>query len=117
MVHDVDKTAIGAPIYIATRGLAPNPFPDVTDFTAISSFGTVQSALAADLSLIDPRINSAHYGHADFLTADDSLADAASPGVPGASLVGGTLLDWMLARTTGTLYTLSAEALGIRATR
>jgi hypothetical protein len=117
VTYDVDKTAIAAPIYAAARGFPSNPFPLVDDSTVIGSFGTTQSPTAAGLSPIPPATNSAHYGHVDFITADDSLSGAVPPGVPGSSLVGETLIDWILARKQGRTHTPNPNALGVLKTR
>jgi hypothetical protein len=115
---DVDKTTIAAPVYVASRGPSRlNPFPLVDDYSAIGAFGTAQSASAAALSPIDPAINSIHYGHSDFVTADDSLAGAVQPGQAGASLVSNTLIDWMLARKSGQTRVPNPNKLGVRQAR
>jgi pimeloyl-ACP methyl ester carboxylesterase len=116
--HDIDRTTISAPTYVARRfPSSGNPFPLVDDYTEINLFGTVQSPTAEGLSPIDPLINSSQYNHSDFLTADDSLAGVRTPGEAGASLTSNTLVDWMLARTEGRTPTPKPKKLGMVKTR
>jgi pimeloyl-ACP methyl ester carboxylesterase len=116
--HDIDRTTIAAPVYVARRGFsATNPFPLVDDFTLINSLGTTQTAAAASLSPIDPTLNSSQYNHSDFLTADDSQAGVRTPGQAGASLTSNTLIDWLLARSTGRVPTPEPKRLGVVQTR
>jgi pimeloyl-ACP methyl ester carboxylesterase len=112
--HDIDRTTIAAPTYVARRApTAGNPFPLVDDYTEINVFGTVQSPTAAGLSPISPVINASQYNHTDFLTADDSLAGARTPGQAGASLTSNTLVDWLLARSEGRTPVPKPKKLGV----
>lgn len=116
--HDIDRTVIAAPVYVARRGLSTtNPFPLVDDFTIINSLGTTQSDVAAARSPIDPALNSFQYGHTDFMMADDSQAGARRPGQAGASLTSNTLIDWLLERSTGRAPTPKPKKLGVVQTR
>jgi len=116
--HDIDRTTIAAPVYVARRGTSTtNPFPLVDDFTIINSLGTSQSDTAAALSPIDPAINSSQYGHTDFMMADDSQAGARRPGQAGASLTSNTLIDWLLERSRGRAPTPKPSKLGVVQTR
>ena len=116
--HDIDRTTIAAPVYVARRfPSSGNPYPLVGDYTEINAFGTVQSPSAAGLSPISPVLNSALYNHSDFLPAGDSLAGVRTPGEAGASLTSNTLIDWILARSTGRTPTPSPDKLGVVQTR
>jgi pimeloyl-ACP methyl ester carboxylesterase len=116
--HDIDRTTIAAPVYVARRGTSTtNPFPLVDDFTIINSLGTSQSDAAAALSPIDPAINSFQYGHTDFMMADDSQAGARTPGQAGASVTSNTLIDWLLERSKGRAPTPKPAELGVVQTR
>ena len=112
--HDIDRTTIAAPVYVARRGFSiTNPFPLVDDFTVINSLGTAQTPTAAGLSPISFLLNSSQYNHSDFLTADDSQAGARTPGQAGASLVSNTLIDWLLSRSEGRAPTPKPKKLGV----
>ena len=116
--HDIDRTVIAAPVYVARRGFSTtNPFPLVDDFTVINSVGTAQTPPAAGLSPISFLLNSSQYNHSDFLTADDSQVGARTPGQAGASLVSNTLIDWLLARSKGRAPTPKPKELGVVQTR
>ncbi len=116
--HDIDRTTIAAPVYVARRGSSlTNPFPLVSDFTNINSAGTTQSAAAATLSPIAAGINSSQYGHTDFMLADDSLGGVRTPGQAGASLTSNTLIDWLLARSVGRISAPKPKKLGVVKTR
>ena len=115
--YDLDKTTVAVPVYVAAREARANPFPRVEDYTAIGPRGTNQSDLARRVSPFDLAISSRLYGHSDFLTADDSLAGRAQPGEPGASVVAGTLVSWLLARSSGTVRVPSSERLGVTSWR
>jgi len=117
ITYDVDKTAIASPVYVAARAQRDNPFPLVTDYTAIGPAGTQQSEIAQRRSPIAATVNARLYGHSDFQMADDSLGDQRAPGENGANLVSNTLVDWVLARTPGTLRPPSPEAFGVRQIR
>jgi pimeloyl-ACP methyl ester carboxylesterase len=116
-VHfDVDKSQIAIPIYAAKGPLTPflgNPYPLVTDYTEIDPKGVIQTATAAALSPVDPAINSARYNHSDFPTADDSLAGQVRPGLPGASVVADTVVDWIFARAHGRARVPTPAELGV----
>jgi pimeloyl-ACP methyl ester carboxylesterase len=115
---DIDRDAIDIPVYVSRRAAAAsNVNPLVTDFTEINRSGVTQTADAAALSPVDPAINVALYNHTDFVSADDSLAGQVTPGQPGASAVAGTLIDWMLARTSGRARTPTPDELGVRRVR
>jgi hypothetical protein len=115
--HDIDRTTIAAPVYVARQGGSANPFPLVSDFTNINSGGTTQSAAAAALSPIAAEINSSQYGHTDFMLADDSLGGVRTPGQAGASLTSNTLIDWLLARSEGRISAPKPKKLGVVKTR
>jgi hypothetical protein len=116
--HDIDRTTIAAPVYVARRGISTtNPFPLVDDFSIINSLGTTQSPVAAALTPIDPAINSAQYGHTDFMMADDSQAGVRTPGQAGASVASNTLIDWLLERSEGRAPTPKPKKLGVVQTR
>jgi hypothetical protein len=115
--HDIDRTTIAAPVYVARRFPTGNPFPLVDDYTEINFFGTVQTPTAAGLSPISFLLNSSQYNHSDFLTADDSQVGARDPGQAGASLVSNTLIDWLLARSEGRAPTPKPKKLGVVQTR
>jgi pimeloyl-ACP methyl ester carboxylesterase len=117
--HDIDRTTIAAPTYVARRfpTTGGNPFPVVDDYTEINFFGTVQSPTASALTPISPAINSSQYNHSDFLAADDSLAGVRTPGQAGASLTSNTLVDWLLARSAGRTPMPKPKTLGIVKTR
>jgi hypothetical protein len=118
--HDIDRTTIAAPVYVARRLPIPggNPFPLVDDYTEINFSGTEQSPTAVGLSPINQFINSSQYNHSDFLTADDSQVGAPrEPGQAGASLVSNTLIDWLLARSEGRAPTPKPKKLGVVQTR
>lgn len=112
--HDIDRTTIAAPTYVARRlPTAGNPFSLVDDYTEINFLGTVQSPTAAGLSPLSPALNASQYAHTDFLTADDSLAGVRTPGQAGASLTSNTLVDWILARTEGRTPMPKPNKLGV----
>ena len=110
--HDIDKTVLQSPVYVASRRDMKNPFPEVTDYTAIGREGTSQSEAARQLSPIDETIDSSLYGHTDFLAADDGAARG-TPGQPGTNLVSNTLVGWIFARATGTVTVPTSESLGV----
>ncbi|MEM1248910.1 MAG: hypothetical protein AAGK22_21190 [Acidobacteriota bacterium] len=110
--HDIDKTLVASPVYVASQGPRANPFPKVTDYTSISAAGTSQSEAAKARSAIDPEIDAALYGHTDFMAADDSVGTG-RPGEPGTNVVTHTLLDWILARAKGTVRVPTADELGV----
>jgi hypothetical protein len=111
--HQIDKSGISAPVYVAARQERENPFPAVTDYTAIGPQGLTQTASARAKGPFDPTLSTRLYGHSDFLTADDSLADSVKPGEPGANVVSATLVDWVLARATGTVKAPDPRRLGV----
>jgi hypothetical protein len=111
--HQIDKRAIAAPVYAAARQARENPFPEVADYTAIGPQGLTQSSQARAKSPFDASLHTRLYGHSDFLTADDSLADQVGPGEPGANVVSATLVDWLLARSSGAVPTPDPEKLGV----
>lgn len=113
VVFDIDKTAISVPLFVASRQVIDNPFDGVSDYTAIGPTGTVQTEAAKQLSPIAEQVNSSLYGHSDFIAADDSLAGQVQPGEVGASLVSNTLVDWLLARKTGSTETPSSRQLDV----
>jgi len=115
--HDIDRTTIAAPVYVARQGGSANPFPLVSDFTNINRLGTTQSAAAAALSPIAAEINSSQYGHTDFMMADDSQAGVRTPGQAGASVTSNTLIDWLLERSEGRAPTPKPKKLGVVQTR
>jgi hypothetical protein len=65
------------------------------------------------LSPINPAINSALYNHSDFPTADDSLVGQVRPGLPGASVVADTVIDWIFARAHGEARVPTSAELGV----
>jgi pimeloyl-ACP methyl ester carboxylesterase len=122
---EVNKSLISIPIYTAKGPLTPvipglpfdNPYPLVSDFSEINRTGVIQTPTAAALSPIDPAINSALYNHSDFPTADDSLAGQVRPGLPGASVVADTVVDWIFARAHGRARVPTPAQLGVAETR
>ena len=111
--HQIDKSGISAPVYVAARQERENPFAAVTDYTAIGPQGLTQSDAARAKGPFDTTLSTRLYGHSDFLTADDSLADSVKPGEPGANVVSATLVDWVLARSSGTVRTPDPDKLRV----
>ncbi|HVS13523.1 MAG TPA: hypothetical protein VMV46_06350 [Thermoanaerobaculia bacterium] len=111
--HDVDKSAIAVPVYVAARQDRENPFPAVTDYTAIGPGGLTQTRQALARGPFDATLSTRFYGHSDFLSADDSSAGSVKPGEPGANVVSATLVDWLLARSSGTVRTPDPDRLGV----
>jgi hypothetical protein len=111
--HQIDKRAIASPVFVAARQDRENPVPAVTDYTAIGPQGLSQTSPARAKSPFDETLSTRLYGHSDFLTADDSRAGEVKPGEPGANLVSATLVDWLLARSSGTVKTPEADRLKV----
>jgi hypothetical protein len=107
---------VDRPVYVARQATtSANPFPLVTDFSEVNRAGVTQSEAAAALSPFDPAIDASLYRHTDFVSADDS-SPSETPGQPGSSAVSNTLVDWVLARSSGTAAVPDPRDLGVART-
>jgi hypothetical protein len=113
---DLDRSAIvNLPVYAASSDRNAMPqysLPLVNDYTHINHNGTFQTQAARSIQPLDQSINSQHYSHADFTSADDSIAKQ-KPGEPGSSLVSNTLIEWMLKRSDRAADVPSPAKLGV----
>jgi hypothetical protein len=100
---DIDKTAVsGIPLisYVPGYQTTPplDPFPGVTDFTAVYRGGAIQTPQAAAVGVFNPLVSTQLYKNGDFYYADNSLAGQVTPGENGANVVSASLMDWLIPR-------------------